>query len=92
MDRKKTVEEQFRTLGDPVPHAPRIKANSVPAPEIKTLDWEPLKPAGIRGVMDPPTLSRPAGYWQAAIAEPPNLWYRFWTRFLLGWKWIDCRK
>ena len=71
MERKKTVEEQFRTLGDPVP-AQRIKANSVPAPEptIRSMDWKP-----------------PLGHWNPDLHRRPNAWRRFWAWFLLGWRW-----
>lgn len=26
------------------------------------------------------------------IEKPPNVWRRFWTRFLLGWRWVDLTK
>lgn len=32
----------------------------------------------------------PVGHWLINDAtKPPSRWRRFWTRVLLGWRWVD---
>jgi hypothetical protein len=40
-------------------------------------------------------IPRPAGHFlldggfQFVVYKKPSAWKRFWTRFFLGWKWVD---
>lgn len=68
-------KDPFRTLDDPP---------GLPMPSVETGGTAPAAPHGPRSRL---RICRPTVIY--SLDPRPNLWYRFWIRVLLGWKWEE---